>query len=54
MEEQGWWEIVEPPEGTSTAAQQTDAAKAKDKKSVGAPVPINVLNSGLRRLAVYI
>jgi hypothetical protein len=31
MEEQGWWEIVEPPEGSSTGAL-TEAAASKDKK----------------------
>jgi len=31
MEEQGWWEVVEPPEGTS-ADRQTEAAASKDKK----------------------
>lgn len=31
MEEQGWWEVVEPPEGTS-AEKQTKSAMSKDKK----------------------
>jgi hypothetical protein len=31
MEEQGWWEIVEPPEGSSTGAL-TVAETSKDKK----------------------
>ena len=31
MEEQGWWEVVEPPEGSSMRAL-TKAAVGKDKK----------------------
>lgn len=31
MEEQGWWEVVEPPEGSS-ADKQTEAVGGKDKK----------------------
>ena len=31
MEEQGWWEVVEPPEGSSTRALM-EAAAGKDKK----------------------
>jgi hypothetical protein len=31
MEEQGWWEVMEPSEGTSTE-KQTEEAVAKDKK----------------------
>ena len=31
MEEQGWWEVVEPPKGSSTRALM-EAAAGKDKK----------------------
>jgi hypothetical protein len=31
MEEQGWWEVVEPPEGSS-ADKQTEVVGGKDKK----------------------
>jgi hypothetical protein len=31
MEEQGWWEVVEPPEGSSAGAL-TEAQATKDKK----------------------
>jgi hypothetical protein len=31
MEEQGWWEVVEPPEGTS-AGKQSEKEASKDKK----------------------
>ncbi|XP_021321777.1 uncharacterized protein LOC110437615 [Sorghum bicolor] len=31
MEEQGWWEVVEPPEGSSTGAR-TEAQTGKDRK----------------------
>jgi hypothetical protein len=31
MEEQGWWEIMEPPEGSSTGVLM-EAAASKDKK----------------------
>ena len=32
MEDQGVWEVVEPPEGTS-GEKQTEAAASKDKKA---------------------
>jgi hypothetical protein len=32
MEEKGWWEVVEPPEGSSSQKQSADAVAAKDKK----------------------
>jgi hypothetical protein len=31
MEEQGWWEVVDPSEGSSME-KQTEAAASKDKK----------------------
>jgi hypothetical protein len=32
MEEQGWWEVVEPSEGSSVAEAVTEALAGKDKK----------------------
>ncbi|CAD6251242.1 unnamed protein product [Miscanthus lutarioriparius] len=32
MEEQGWWDVVEPPEGNSAVGAMTEALAGKDKK----------------------